>query len=156
MASVFLLIFLTFNLVAQFKAGGLIMRRASEGVQDTAWYRQARDATADVLSGTGAWQPETAAERASLHDAAYPDYVLGILIFAVTVVAYTAYGGFWAVTWTDVLQGILIVLGAVLLMVLALHAVGGLGEATQRLRPEKEPLLTGPGPDGHLPIGLAV
>src|SRR5438309_11752807 len=50
MASVFLLIFLTFNLVAQFKAGGLIMRRASEGVQDTAWYRQARDATADVLS----------------------------------------------------------------------------------------------------------
>ncbi len=86
----------------------------------------------------------------------YPDYVLGMLIFAATVIAYTAYGGFWAVTWTDVLQGILIVLGAVLLMVLALRAVGGLGEATARLSHENEQLLTGPGPDDFLPVGLAV
>src|SRR6516165_5118425 len=40
LASVFLLLFLTFNLVAQFKAGGLIMRQACGGVKDTYVYRQ--------------------------------------------------------------------------------------------------------------------
>ena len=79
-----------------------------------------------------------------------------MLIFAITVVAYTAYGGFWAVTWTDVLQGILIVAGAVLLMVLALHAIGGLGEATTRLHSQNSQLVTGPGPNEYVPVGLAV
>src|SRR5262245_19402552 len=41
-------------------------------------------------------------------------------------------------------------------MVLALRATGGLGNATTRLREQPEPLLTGPGPHGFLPIGLAV
>src|SRR6516164_11253830 len=39
LASVFLLIFLLFNLVGQFKAGGLIMRQACGGVTDTAPYQ---------------------------------------------------------------------------------------------------------------------
>src|SRR2546421_11578511 len=72
LASVFLLIFLTYNLVGQFKAGGLIMRRACEGVKETAWYQQARGATAGVLSGSGAWQPGAAAARGSLHAAGHP------------------------------------------------------------------------------------
>src|SRR5437879_1311699 len=84
----------------------------------------------------------------------YPDYVLGILIFAITVIAYTTYGGFWAVTWTDVLQGIIIVLGALLLMVLALVKVGGLTAATTKLRSIDPHLLMGPGPDDYLPVGL--
>src|SRR5262249_18719719 len=64
--------------------------------------------------------------------------------------------GFWAVTWTDVLQGIIIVLGAVLLMVLALHKVGDLGTATEKLRAQDPRLVSGPGPDEFLPLGLAV
>jgi Na+/pantothenate symporter len=157
MASVFLLIFLTFNLIAQFKAGGLIMRRASEGVRDTAAYQAARGVSADVLTATGAWH-EDQAQRSpgSLYDLAYPDYVLGILIFALTVVAYTAYGGFWAVTWTDVLQGLVIVAGALLLMIFALIRVGGLSQATTRLHAVSPELVTGPGPDAFLPISLAV
>jgi sodium/pantothenate symporter len=159
LAGVFLLLFLIANLVAQFKAGGVILRQATEGVRETAVYQGARDGTAHVVARTGLWDAEKAAKpemRGEFAGPGYPDYVLGLLIFAVTVVAYTAYGGFWAVTWTDVLQGILIVLGAVLLMVLALRATGGLEHATQRLREQPEPLLTGPGPDGFLPIGLAV
>jgi len=42
LASVFLLIFLLFNLVGQFKAGGLIMRQACGGVTETAAYQGAR------------------------------------------------------------------------------------------------------------------
>src|SRR5207248_1874548 len=82
--------------------------------------------------------------------------VLGILIFAVTVVAYTTYGGFWAVTWTDVLQGLVIVAGALLLMVFALVRVGGLEQATTRLREVDPALVGGPGPGEFLPLGLAV
>ena len=63
---------------------------------------------------------EDGADADGFYDSRYPDYVLGIIIFALTVVAYTTYGGFWAVTWTDVLQGLVIVAGALLLMVLAL------------------------------------
>jgi Na+/pantothenate symporter len=36
-----------------------------------------------------------------------PAYVLCLLVFGLVVVAYTTYGGFRAVVWTDVLQGFL-------------------------------------------------
>src|SRR5207244_1729948 len=96
------------------------------------------------------------ARKDSLYNRDYPDYVLGILVFALTVVAYTTYGGFWAVTWTDVLQGLVIVAGALLLMVFALSRVGGLERATTQLREIDPRLLTGPGPNEYLPVGLAV
>ena len=154
-ASVFLLIFLVFNLVGQFKAGGLIMREACGGVREAAVYQHARGATADLLASTGMWDREKAGAPGTFYDGEYPDYALGMLIFALTVVAYTTYGGFWAVTWTDVLQGLVIVGGAVLLMILALHQVGSLEVATNRLRHDPA-LLTGPGPNNFLPLGLAV
>jgi SSS family solute:Na+ symporter/sodium/pantothenate symporter len=157
LAGVCLVLFLVFNLVAQFKAGGLIMRKACEGVRDQAVYQAARDASARTLTAAGLWDAQSAAKRqGALNDQEYPDYVLGIVIFALTVVAYTTYGGFWAVTWTDVLQGLVIVMGAVLLMILALVKVGGLGQATARLREIDSTLLTGPGPNDFLPLGLAI
>jgi SSS family solute:Na+ symporter/sodium/pantothenate symporter len=157
LASLFLLFFLLFNLVGQFKAGGDIMRQACGGVTDTATYRSARQATVATLTAVGAWDEENAAHATNpFYGVQYPDYILGVLLFSLTVVAYTAYGGFWAVTWTDVLQGIMIVAGAVLLMVLALRQVGGLTEATNKLREIDPSLLSGPGPDSFLGPGLAV
>jgi SSS family solute:Na+ symporter/sodium/pantothenate symporter len=171
LAGIFLVIFLVFNLVGQFKAGGLIMAKAAEGVAETSAYQGAREATVTALESVHIWDeatgkrhdhltnPKTGKKIRSLYDSKYPDYVLGILIFALTVVAYTTYGGFWAVTWTDVLQGLVIVAGAVLLMLFALHEVGGLDRATRILRdlPDtKSTLITGPGPDNFLPLGLAV
>jgi SSS family solute:Na+ symporter/sodium/pantothenate symporter len=153
LASVFLLIFLVFNLVAQFKAGGLIMREAFGGVRDRVAYQEVRATAADALAAARVWDR---AERTGFYNEEYPDYVLGILVFAVTVIAYTTYGGFWAVTWTDVLQGIVMVAGAVLLMALALYKVGGLEAATRTLQATDPRLLTGPGPDDYLPLGLAV
>ncbi len=61
------------------------------------------------MARVGLWdaaKAELPALREEFAGPRYPDYVLGLLIFAITVIAYTAYGGFWAVTWTDVLQGI--------------------------------------------------
>jgi SSS family solute:Na+ symporter/sodium/pantothenate symporter len=156
-AGIFLVLFLVFNLVSQFKAGGLIISQAAEGIRETAVYRQTRGLTVSALDTLGAWDEAAGARgEGTLYDAHYPDYVLGILIFAVTVVAYTTYGGFWAVTWTDVLQGLMIVAGAMLLMMLALHRVGGLEVATTKLRQVDPNLLTAPGPKDYLPVGLAV
>ncbi|MCH7989371.1 MAG: sodium/solute symporter, partial [Planctomycetes bacterium] len=56
-------------------------------------------------------------------------YPMGMLLFTVSVVAYTTYGGFRAVAWTDTLQGIVMLIGIVLLVPLAIHAVGGLEKA---------------------------
>jgi len=155
LGGVFLLIFLTFNLVAQFKAGGLIMRQASAGVKDTKLYQTARGVTTQALNNLGFQSERIDAKDQDVYGPEYPDYVLGVLIFAITVVAYTTYGGFWAVTWTDVLQGLMIVAGAILLMVLALHRIGGLENATQRPQEIDPKLLTGPGPDNFVPLGLA-
>jgi SSS family solute:Na+ symporter/sodium/pantothenate symporter len=166
-AGIFLLLFLIFNLVAQFKAGGMILRQASEGVRDNSAYVAVRSTTVRALEAVGAWnekEAEAQDERnrqegkqvKSQYDTSYPDYVIGILIFSLTVVAYTTYGGFWAVTWTDVLQGIIIVAGALLLMVLSMHRVGGLSQATTRLQQIDSRLLEGPGPNSYLPLGLAI
>jgi SSS family solute:Na+ symporter/sodium/pantothenate symporter len=160
LAGIFLTLFLIFNLVGQFKAGGLIFREACTGVRDTAAYGELRTITANGLEAGGLWQAakpgsESNGDNAHEEHQRYPDYVLGMLVFAITVVAYTAYGGFWAVTWTDVLQGIVIVVGAILLMVLALHKVGGLASASEQLR-AMPGMLTGPGPRNFVPLGKAI
>jgi sodium/pantothenate symporter len=157
LASVFLLFFLLFNLVGQFKAGGLILQQACGGIQDTSAYQHVRGATGQTLTTLGIWNETSATDAAgTLYGPSYPDYVIGILVFSLTVVAYTTYGGFWAVTWGDVLQGLMILAGALLLMILALHKVGGLGEATIRLRQINPELLTGPGPGNFMGPGLAI
>src|SRR5205823_11851441 len=108
------LIFLLVNLVAQFKAGGVILRQACGGLRETAVYQSVEQGTADALRGAGIWSAD-AGEADSFYGRDYPAYIFGVLVFALTVVAYTTYGGFWAVTWTDVLQGIVILVGAMLL-----------------------------------------
>jgi sodium/pantothenate symporter len=86
-------------------------------------------------------------------------YTMGLLLLALSVVAYTTYGGFRAVAWTDPLQGIVMIVGVALLVPLAVREVGGLEKATRALmaRPdpvaeargletEKHAYLYGPGP----------
>ncbi len=50
-----------------------------------------------------------------------------ILIGATIVLAYTLLGGFWAVSVTDSIQGILMAIAAIVLPIVALTAVGGFG-----------------------------
>lgn len=56
-----------------------------------------------------------------------------ILLGAGIILAYTLLGGFWAVSVTDCVQGMLMVLAAVLLPAVALAAVGGPGELVSGL-----------------------
>ena len=70
-----------------------------------------------------------------------PEYILGLLVFAVLVVLYTTFGGFRAVVWTDILQGFVMLAGVLLMLVLALNQVGGLGRASAAMQAMQPPRL---------------
>ncbi len=62
-----------------------------------------------------------------------------IILGAVIILIYTLLGGFWAVSLTDTLQGLLMALAAILLPVMAYLAVGGLDGFLQGLRAVSSP-----------------
>jgi solute:Na+ symporter, SSS family len=53
------------------------------------------------------------------------DLVTGIWLIGILAGAYTTYGGLKAVVWSDLIQGVALLLGGVLVTVLAFQAVGG-------------------------------
>ena len=77
-------------------------------------------------------------------------YEISLLVFAVVVVFYTSYGGFRAVVWTDVMQGVVMGLGVLVLVPIVLHKSGGLEKATRSLSEQAPMAITSvPGPDGR-------
>ena len=61
------------------------------------------------------------------------DYQFGVLITAGVVVAYSAFGGFLAVSTTDFVQGCIMFVALILVPLVALSDVGGLAETTNLL-----------------------
>jgi len=189
-STLFIMSFLTFNLVGQFVAGGRIMSRVM-GWETTAYIEQASVELRDEVIELS--QSETGTEISitlTARDAAGGDsvrtvtatdvnelkskdaraydlyreygqenswgYVAAVIIFSLVVVAYTAYGGFWAVVWTDVFQGIWMVVGVLIMLPVALYLVGGLGEATRTLAERDPGLVFGPGVNDFHPVGLMI
>jgi SSS family solute:Na+ symporter len=60
---------------------------------------------------------------------------LGIAVAAVTVLVYTTVGGLLADAWTDLLQGIVLSVGLVVVSVLVVNGAGGLGVALAQVEP---------------------
>jgi sodium/pantothenate symporter len=110
--SLVILFFLTFMLMAQFKAGAIVMKLAWPGNTEM------------VLS-------EDAAIAGSSDKPDYGYYV-GLTVFTVVVVAYTLFGGFLASVWTDLFQSVLMAIGVLVLVLLALQSAGGLENATRK------------------------
>lgn len=52
-------------------------------------------------------------------------YATGVLMGAVIIIIYTLMGGYFAVVWTDLIQGLLMAFGLVVMPVIAFFAVGG-------------------------------
>lgn len=103
-ASLVILFILTFSLVAQFKAGALIMQMLLPGLPGM-------PTQGDILGQS-------------------PPFIFGLIVFTLVVVAYTVYGGFLAAVWTDVFQSVLMAIGVLILFPLTLMYVGGLENAT--------------------------
>lgn len=118
LATGLLLFFLFFFLVAQFKAGSSILAIL---LRDAPLFQTAAAGLGMGVEGIP-W----------LQDAR-PDYLLSLLVFGISVGVYTTYGGFRAVVWTDVMQGVVMLFGTIALLVLTVSLAGGLGAATRRV-----------------------
>lgn len=57
------------------------------------------------------------------------DYQAGLWIIAIVVIAYTLFGGFLAVSWTDFVQGLIMIIALVLVPLVTILHVGGIGPA---------------------------
>jgi sodium/pantothenate symporter len=77
-------------------------------------------------------------------------YHVGLTIFAVSVVLYTTLGGFRAVVLTDVVQGIVMLLGTAALFAGIVHAGGGMTAIVLKLQAIDPGLITPFGPDKFL------
>jgi SSS family solute:Na+ symporter/sodium/pantothenate symporter len=127
-SSLLVIVFLTINLIPQFKAGAGIVKEVLP--------------TNGQVAAVGEWDV---------------GYLTGLALFTATVVAYTTYGGFLAAVWTDVFQSLVMLAGVLVLLPLALAAAGGLEAATRAgVAQAGENFAFGPGAgrDFH-PIGLA-
>ncbi|TLE00814.1 sodium:proline symporter [Helicobacter muridarum] len=56
------------------------------------------------------------------------DYNISLIIGAGIIVAYTFFGGYLAVCWTDLLQGILMMIALIIVPIVMLFHIGGFGE----------------------------
>ena len=123
-ATVLVVIFTFFYILAQFKAGAAIMATLFGGVP---FYQTVVTA---VERATEGWFWIGSADG---------DYLVCLCFFALAVIAYTAYGGFRAVVWTDVMQGLVMLAGVLILLTLTLSQVGGLENATRQLEKQTPP-----------------
>ncbi len=68
-----------------------------------------------------------------LETAAGIPYETGLLIFGISIALYTAFGGFRASVLNDAMQGLVMLIGTIVLLVGIVHAAGGLSMAVQTL-----------------------
>ena len=134
-ALLLILFYLSFMMVAQFKAGAIVMKVAMPG-----------------------------SHALALDDAATTGfdyyYLVGLSVFALTVVGYTVIGGFLAAVWTDLFQSVMMLVGVMILLPLVLWTAGGLEQASLVAAQHTSPdFLLAPGysHDGRqfMPLGLA-
>jgi SSS family solute:Na+ symporter/sodium/pantothenate symporter len=135
-SSLLIIVFMTSMLIAQFKAGALVIKHA--------WPSDLVSLQVGNIAGVDS------------------QYYLGLGVFAATVVGYTLIGGFMASVWTDLFQSVLMVFGVVILAALAIPAAGGLEHATMTAVERTGPLYAfGPGyspspVDGAAELGVTL
>lgn len=112
LAVMLIVFFLTFNLVAQFKAGSLILQTL---LSEVVVVEQFSNFAFGSLTSVG-----------GILEGIDPRYLFCLFGFGVAVIFYTTYGGFHAVVWTDVMQGFVMVAGVLFMLPMALTQVGKL------------------------------
>ncbi len=118
LATSLIVFFTCVNLVGQFKAGSMILQTLL-GENDV--YISARSIVGSFLQAS--W----------LQSTVDPGYLLCLVTFGVAVIIYTTWGGFHAVVWTDVMQGVVMVFGVIIMLPLAISQVGGMQNATEEM-----------------------
>lgn len=133
-ASLLIMLFMSLMMVAQFKAGAIVMKLSAG---DLMTFDEDAEVSLDV------------------------PYYVGLAVFSITVIGYTMIGGFLASVWTDLFQSVMMFFGVMVLLGLSLFAVGGDLEQATRNAVDQTSMgfASGPGyaPGGHefLPVSLA-
>ena len=83
----------------------------------------------------------------------YP-YEAGLILFGVTVVLYTAVGGFRAVAVTDALQGVVMLIASVVILLAVVRAGGGMEQCIQTLKGMDPGLIAPSGAGGAIPAPM--
>jgi len=81
-------------------------------------------------------------------------YWQGVLLGAVVIIGYTLVGGYKAVAWTDLVQGLLMLAGLILLPIVAISAAGGWDSVMLTLTADDPGLLSAWGPAGRSTAAL--
>ena len=154
-ASLLIMFFLSFTMIAQFKAGATVMKLAIPGNGVMTLSEDLDSDAGQTSSG------QTVKASAPASNGLDTMYYVGLAVFGVTVVGYTMIGGFLASVWTDLFQSVMMAIGVMILVCLAVPAAGGLEAATLTSMQKAAPAYAfGPGyePGGRefLPVGLAV
>ena len=129
--SLLIIVFMSIMMIAQFKAGALVMKIAWPGSGELA---VAEDgvASAESPAALNSAEPKTASDKFWAWLAREKLYLIGLAIFSLTVVGYTLIGGFLAAVWTDLLQSVMMIIGVLTLLTLALISVQGNFESASR------------------------
>ncbi|WP_417847516.1 sodium:solute symporter family transporter [Thalassoglobus sp.] len=117
-ATLLIVFFLSFNLIAQFKAGSVILQTL---IQDVDAFKGLSGFVGSSVSGMDFFSEVD------------PGYFTCLVLFGVLVIVYTTYGGFHAVVWTDVMQGVVMIAGVAIMLPLTLSQVGGLRSGTEQM-----------------------
>ena len=118
LATIIIVCLLMFYLISQFKLASLILQILLEDVPLWQW--------SVSWVGFGTRNISGLAE-------VDPGYLFGLFVFSLMVIFYTSFGGFRAVVWTDMLQGLVMIVGVAVMVCLVLFQVNGLSSATQEL-----------------------
>ena len=81
-------------------------------------------------------------------------YSGGVILGAGIIILYTLVGGYKAVAWTDLVQGLLMLLGLIVLPIVAINAGGGWSGVAQALQAQDPGLLSAWGPQGRSAAAL--
>lgn len=69
------------------------------------------------------------------------DYKIAVVAGAVAVISYTLFGGFLAVSWTDLIQGLLMAAALIIVPITALNTHGGIGSVLTTVKANNPELL---------------
>ncbi|MDX1945159.1 MAG: sodium:solute symporter [Pirellulaceae bacterium] len=131
-SSLLIIVFMSIMMIAQFKAGALVMKIAWPGSGTLALSEDGPTATPVPVEQASAASSETPPRNWQSWLAREKIYLIGLAVFSLTVVGYTLIGGFLAAVWTDLLQSVMMFLGVMLLFVLAMMAFGGFERASRQ------------------------
>jgi sodium/proline symporter len=82
------------------------------------------------------------------------DYLLAVIVGTLFIVSYTLFGGFLAVSWTDLVQGLLMAAALIVVPVVAIQIDGGIAAMLATLRDHNPDLLTLLDDNAGKPLGI--